>query len=86
MFGVVATGEAYYVYDSLLQENYYYYSTVEEWNNTLGTYSTCYYFWVKNKNTVPFNKDLSTSAVADIIENPTSNGISWFASLTPVVR
>ena len=83
MFGVVASGEAYYVYDSLLQENYYYYSTVEEWNNTLGTYSTCYYFWVKNKNTVPSGKDLSTSAVADIIENPTANGISWFAALTP---
>jgi len=83
MFGVVASGEAYFVYDPILQENYYYYSTVEEWDNKLGTYSTCYYFWVKNKNTVPFGKDLSTSAVADIIENPTANGISWFAALTP---
>lgn len=83
MFGVVASGEAYYIYNSTLQENYYYYSTVEEWNNTLGTYSTCYYFWVKNKNTIPSGKDLSTSAVSDIIENPTANGISWFAALTP---
>ena len=83
MFGTVATGEAYYVYDNQLQENYYYYSTVEEWDATISSYKTVYYFWVKNKDTVPYNKDLSTNAVSSIIENPTANGIAWFAALTP---
>ena len=83
MFGTVATGEAYYVFDSQLQENYYYYSTVEEWDATLSRYITVYYFWVKNKTTIPYSKNLTTSAVADIINDPTSNGISWFAALTP---
>lgn len=84
MFGVVATGTPYYVYDPVLQENKYYYSTAEEWNSTLSTYQTVYYFWVKNKLSVPFSKNISSDAVADIIENPTENGIAWFAALTPV--
>ncbi len=79
MFGTVSSGEAFYIYNDLLQENEYFYSSVEEWDALLGNYNTCYYFWVKNKNTYPANKMLTNKAVADIISNPTANGIAWFS-------
>ena len=81
MFGVVASGTPYFVYNELLQENESYYSSVEEWDATLGMYVTCYYFWVKDKDTYPAGKMLTNRAVADIIRNPTANGIAWFAAV-----
>ena len=83
MFGTVATGEAYTIYDPKLQENLYYYSEKIEWNNELKVEETVYYFWVKNKNTKPSNRHLTVSEVSDIIYNPTANGIAWFAAITP---
>ena len=40
-----------------------------------------YIFWVKNKTTINDERTISAFDVANIIENPTANGISWFAVL-----
>ena len=51
----------------------------EEYNPEIGDIQTFYYFWVKNKITLP-NKEFrntSVNQVANIIENPTSQGIIW---------
>ena len=79
MFGTVATGEAYFIYDSVAKENVYYYTTEKEYNNDTGNYNDVYYFWVKNKTTTTDTRTLSAFDVANIIENPSANGISWFA-------
>ena len=83
MFGVLATGEAYSIYNEELDENLYYYTTTREWNKGLGKYETFYYFWVKNKETLTdTTKTLTARETADIISDPTANGISWFAALS----
>lgn len=80
IFGKVATGVPYYKYDEQIDETYYYYTEIEEWNRSLGKYQTVYYFWVKQKDTIDSsNKMLTVREVASIIENPTDNGIPWFA-------
>jgi hypothetical protein len=84
MFNTLVTGEAYSTYDAVLQENIYFYSEANEWNADLGIDQTVYYFWVKDKTVVPVGRMLTTKSIADIICNPTANGIAWFAALTPV--
>ena len=79
MFGIVATGEAYFIYDSVAKENVYYYTTEKEYNSDTGNYNDVYYFWVKNKTTTTDTRTLSALDVANIIENPSANGVSWFA-------
>lgn len=84
MFNTLATGEAYSTYDAVLQENIYFYSEATEWNADLGIDQAVYYFWVKDKTVAPVGRMLNTKSIADIIYNPTANGIAWFAALTPV--
>jgi len=82
MFGSPATGEAYSIFDVSLNENLYFYTTDQMWNPSLGKYTEVYYFWVKNKETISNpNYRLTNKAIGDIIEDPTSNGISWFAAI-----
>ena len=81
MFGIPATGEAYSVYDATARETLYYYSQEQEYNPNTGTYTDVFYYWVKNKTTINGTRTLSAFDVANIIENPTANGISWFAVL-----
>lgn len=83
MFGVVATGTAYSVYDSQLDEDLYYYTEATEWNNTTNTEQTVYYFWVKDKTVKSADRLVTSKEVADIIFDPTANGIAWFAAITP---
>jgi hypothetical protein len=79
-FGVPATGTAYSVFDPTTNEDIYYYTELEEWNSSLAKYDTVYYFWVKNKTTVPNpRRNLTVKQIASIIENPTANGIVWCA-------
>jgi hypothetical protein len=81
MFGVPATGEAYIIYDTVAKETNYYYTQEQEYNVSTGNYDDVYYFWVKNKTTINDTRTLSAFDVANIIENPSANGISWFAVL-----
>lgn len=80
MFGIVASGEAYYVYDLEYAENNYFYVEHDEWNRSLGKYDTVYYFWVKNKitNDNP-RRNLTVNQISEIISNPTEAGINWCA-------
>lgn len=82
MFGVVATGEAYSVYDEVLKETLYYYTTEQEWNVKTNSYSDVYYYWVKNKTTIADTRSLSAFDVANMITDPTAAGVSWFAVIS----
>ena len=77
--GVPATGIAYDIFDPATEERNYFYSYEQEYNPSTGNYNDCYYFWVKNKTTIHDTRTLSAFDVGNIIENPTANGISWFA-------
>jgi len=79
LFGTIATGEAYSVYDSVAKETLYYYTTEKQYNNETGSYSDVYYYWVKNKTSISDTRTLSAFDVANIIKNPSTSGISWFA-------
>ena len=48
-----------------------------------GFESTKYYYWVKNKTTVPAVdwRSITTTAMARLIKNPTSYGINWLAPI-----
>ena len=51
--------------------------------NTDGIFETRYYFWVRNISTVNTvaGKKLSTTAIANYIENPRGSGIAYMAPL-----
>jgi hypothetical protein len=80
-YGVVATGEVYSVFDKSINENLYYFVTLDEWNDKLKKYDVTYYFWVKNKTNTEDNRSLSVKQIASIISNPTDNGIAWCAAI-----
>ena len=82
MFGTVATGEAFSYYDEVAKETQYYYTTEEEWSEQTLSYKTVYYFWVKNKTTLTDTRSLSAYEASLIIDNPTANGVSWFAVIS----
>ena len=83
MFGVIATGEPYSIFDPVSNETLYYYTKIQEWDAAQGKYRDVYYFWVKNK-TANWNPDhlLTAKSLADIIDNPTANNISWIAAIS----
>lgn len=59
------------------------YVAQEEYNPETGDIQTFYYFWVKNKITLPpvdFREN-SVKLAANIITNPTSQGIIWAAPI-----
>ena len=82
LFGVPATGEAYSVYNKSNDTYEYYYTQGQDWNNATGAYVNVYYYWVKNKTTIQDERKISSFAVANIIKDPSANGISWYATLT----
>lgn len=57
------------------------YTVLEEYDRSTGQIKKYYYFWVKNKITVPNVgfRSLSVFDIAKIIENPTQRGILWFS-------
>jgi hypothetical protein len=86
IFGEIASGSAYAVYDKPTDTYNYYYSELMEYNNDFQRYDTVYYFWVKNKNTVSVTgRNLPTVEIANIINNPTANGINWCAAISSSV-
>ena len=83
VFGQVATGTPYSITDRKSGEKIYYYSEAEDFNSKTGLYEKVYYFWVKNKTTyrpAP-NRTMPVKNIADVIKNPTANGISWCAPI-----
>ena len=81
VFGVVASGQAFERFDPTLNEQVYYYTESEEYNNIAGYYETVYYFWVKNKENSPYGRLYNTRQLAQIIRDPNSMGISWCAAI-----
>ena len=82
MFGTIATGEPFSAYDPIANETLYYYTQSEEWDARLGKYVDVYYFWVKNKTTINDpDQILTAKTLAEIIANPTANGIGWVAAI-----
>jgi hypothetical protein len=82
MFGEVATGTPYSLYDPIANETLYYYTQTQEWDITKSKYVDVYYFWVKDKTKIT-NPDhvLTVKNLAEIIDNPTNNGIGWIAAI-----
>jgi len=65
-------------------DTYYYYSSNLEFDSASRTYKEFYYFWIKDKTTVPSlpNRNISVAEISSIINNPTSRGIRWCAPIS----
>lgn len=77
--GIGLSGEAKY---ELTSYGDMVYSWVEEttFDSIIGSEKTYYYFWVKNKISIPNNKrNYSVTQLAQIIKDPTTAGINWVA-------
>jgi hypothetical protein len=80
--GIELTGTPYFTIGQFGDREYYW-SEKTFFNRSRGTSETYYYFWVKNKTTVPNNnRRYTTVDLENIIENPTSYGISWVAGIS----
>ncbi len=86
MFGNVATGEPYSIVDRNSGEKIYYYTEDEDYNAKTNTYDKVYYFWVKNKTSYKSspNRTMPVKNLAEIIRDPTANGISWIAPISDI--
>jgi len=83
-FGTPASGEAYRVFDEASAVYLDYYTEETYWNNDFSRYDSVYYFWVKNKTTISQdNRMLTAFDVSRIIADPSANGISWTAAVSP---
>lgn len=80
--GVVLTGTPYFTSDEF--ENIQYYWTEEtKFNKQKGISETYYYFWVKNKTTVPNNNRIyPIKILSEIVRDPTGYGILWLAAIS----
>ena len=82
MFGQVATGTPFVRLDDGNEPMYYWAerTDTDEMTNTDVKY---YFFWVKNKTTVPnINRKYSVLELSSILEDPTSFGIPWGAVIS----
>lgn len=59
-------------------------SVKQTYNNVTNSFENVYYFWVKNKVTIPnvVNRRISSYQVANIIADPLANGIKYIALLS----
>lgn len=78
--GEAASGEAYY--QMVNGEAVYYYTESNEYDNATNTEKTFYYFWVKNKVTIPSvqNRRTSVLQLTNLISDPTAQNINWIAA------
>ena len=81
-FGETATGEAF-VDNYSGTDNFHW---VEEQDYISGKTYTVYYFWVKNKNTIPkeskFARTYAVKPLSQVLLNPDAAGIAWWAPIT----
>lgn len=82
VFEQIASGEAY-IDDSLGTENYHW---VEEEDYANGNTSTVYYFWVKNKNSIPVEsqraRTYTTNQLSKVLLNPSAAGMPWWSPMS----
>ena len=74
----IASGEVYT--KTLSGVTHYYWAEEEAMNPQTGQVVPYYYFWVKNKTTVPrtqSHREISTKVIAEYLNDPTGNGIFW---------
>ena len=59
------------------------YTEIQRYSSLLDTFVNYYYYWVRNKSTVPFNSVVtrknSTSYVAGLISNPERSGLKYYS-------
>lgn len=57
------------------------YSTVKRYDNVAKAFKLTYYYWVKNKKTIPSvaNRNMSSLDVANLISNPRGQGYKYLA-------
>jgi hypothetical protein len=80
--GIELTGTPYFTIGQFGDREYYW-SEKTFFNRSRGISETYYYFWVKDKTTVPNNsRRYTTIDLENIIENPSSYGISWIAGIS----
>lgn len=84
MFGTVASGTPFSMIDRTSGEKIYYYTESEDFNSKTGGYDKVYFFWVKDKTTYRSapNRTMPVKNIAEIIADPTANGISWIAPIS----
>ena len=84
MFGTKASGTPYSRIDRNSGEKIYYYTEGEDFNSKTGSYDKVYYFWVKDKTTYrpSPNRTMPVKNIAEVIKDPTANGISWIAPIS----
>ena len=82
VFGVVASGQAFV--DNYSGEENYHWVEEEEFLN--GKSYSVYYFWVKNKNSIPKESKLARiytcNVLSKILLNPDAAGIPWWAPIS----
>jgi hypothetical protein len=81
-FGEIATGEVF-VDNYTGDDNFHW---VEEQDYVSGRTYTVYYFWVKNKNSIPkeskFARTYAIKPLSQVLLNPDAAGIAWWAPIT----
>lgn len=78
--GIPLTGEPYSVTDAFGDVQYYWSEEIE-FNENTNQLETFYYFWVRNKSTVPsIDRIYSTRQLEQIVLDPTSAGINWISA------
>jgi len=82
VFGVKASGKVY-CDESSGSKKYYW---TEETDYKSGKAYTVYYFWVKNKNSIPVEskaiRTYSTAQLSNLLLNPSSAGLAWWAPIS----
>jgi len=90
--GIKCTGEAYYTVDSDGINTHYHWTEDQLYDKINQTWKTYYYFWIKNKTTIPITsfvagyeknigRTLTCDQVASYITDPTANGVIWVAPI-----
>ena len=83
-FGEIASGEAFA--DNYSGDTNFHW--VEEQDYVSGKAYTVYYFWVKNKNTIPkeskFSRTYAIKPLSQVLLNPDAAGIAWWAPISTV--
>lgn len=78
-------GTPYHTIDDDGQRTYYW-SEDFEYDKRTGQQKRFFYFWVKNRTAVPsmqnIDRELSASSIAQLIANPTTQGILWVGAPT----
>jgi len=80
--GIQLTGTPYYRIGRYGDKEYYW-TEKTTFDRSRGINETYYYYWVKNKTTVPNSKRRYTTIdLENIIRNPSSYGINWIAAIS----